>query len=122
MLHRSGFRHRFMVGLRFRLGFALHLQTMLLELLRVDGLLRAQMLLRLLRPALAAIGTIAAIRTAAAATAAVAPPAARFFSILARRTIAVLGTGVRTLRHRRPGLLLLRARMPLLLRPPLTLR
>ena len=110
-----------LMGLRFRLGFALHLQTMLLQLLRVDRLFGALALLRVFRPPLAAIRTICAVRTATATAAAIAPAAARFFALRARRTIAVLGTGVRTLLHRRPGLLLLRSRLARLIGPSLAL-
>lgn len=111
-----------LMGLRFRLGFALHLQAMFLQLLRVDRLLGALMLLHVLRPMFSTIGTIATLCAATAAAAAIAPPAARFFALRARRTIAVFGTGVQTWLHRRPRLLLLRTRMPLRLRPALTLR
>ena len=72
--------------------------------------------------ALAAIGTIAAVCTAAASAASIAPPAARFFALRARRTIAVLWTGVRALRHGRARLLLLRTRLALLIGPTLRLR
>ena len=72
--------------------------------------------------ALAAIGTIAAVCTAAASAASIAPPAARFVALRARRTIAVLWTGVRALRHGRARLLLLRTRLALLIGPTLRLR
>ena len=113
-----------LMGLRFRLGFALHLQAMFLQLLRVDRLLGALTLLHVLRPVFSTIGTIAsfAAATSTAAAAAIAPPAARFFALRARRTIAVFGTGVGALLHRRARLLLLRTRMPLLVGPALGLR
>lgn len=122
MPHRSGFHHRLMVGLRFGLGLALHLQTVLLELLRVYRLFGALVLLDMFRPALATFGTIAPFGAATSTAAAVAPSAAWLLAIRARRTIAVFGTGVRALLHRRARLLLLRTRMPLLFGPPLCLR
>ena len=125
---RSSFGHGFTMARRFaflRLGFALHLQPVFFQLLRIDRLFRATLMLRLrvLRPPLAAVGTITAIAAATAAAASIAPPAARLFAFLTRRTVAVFRVPIRALAllHGRPGLLL-RARVALLIGPPLTLR
>jgi hypothetical protein len=110
-----------MMTLRFGfLRFPQHLQTMLFQLLGVDRLLGAALMrLRVLRPALATIRTIAAITAASATAAAIAPSATRFLSVLARRAVAVLGSRIGSLGR---ALLLLRARMPLLVGLPLALR
>lgn len=125
---RSSFCRRLMMCLRFRFSFALHLQPVFFQLLRVNRLLRALVLLRVLGTTLATVRTITAIATttAAASAAAIAAPAARFFAILPGRTIAIafLRPGVRglPLLHGRPRLLLLlRARVALLIRPPFAL-
>ena len=111
------FRRRFPVRLRFplisRLGLALHLQPVFLQLLRVERLLRilvrCLLRMRVLRPALAAISASAS----APATSATAAPA-MFFSAFLRWAIAVLRTLLRPL-------LLRRALRPLI-RPALALR
>jgi hypothetical protein len=137
----ANFRHRCVIGLMLNLrrrffGFALHLQPVFLQLLRVDRLFRAALLclslirLSVLRPAFTAIRTISAIATATAtatATAAtIAAPAARLIAFLPRRTIAIafLGSGVGglPLLHGWPWLLLLWARVALLIGTPLALR
>jgi hypothetical protein len=134
----ASFRHRSVNGLvlalrRRFLGFALHLQPVFLQLLRVDGLFRAALVclslirLSVLRPAFTAIRTISAITAATATATTIATPAARLVALLPRWTIAIafLGSGVRglPLLHGRPRLLLLlRARVALLIGTPLALR
>jgi hypothetical protein len=125
MLCRSGLGYRFAMVLRLCLGFALHLQPVFFQLLSVNRLLRAMVLLRLLRPALSTVGTIATIAAATATAAAIAPPTARLFALRPRRTIGILRTRTRTLLHGWPRLLLLllllRTGLALLIGPPLTL-
>jgi hypothetical protein len=105
------FRRRSGCGLPMSLrcrffSLALHLQAVFLQLLRIYGLLRVALVrLRVLRPALAAIWTIAPVAAATAAAAAIAPPAARFFTVRTRRAIAVFRPRVLALLHGRPGLL-----------------
>jgi len=87
----GGLGNRFALSVRFgllHLRLALHLQTVLLELLRVERLLRALLPGLLLRPA-ATIGTIAPVAAAAATAAAIAPAAARFAAFVLRQAIAV---------------------------------
>ena len=116
VLRRSGFSGGRVLHLCLGFGFARHLQPVFFQLLRVDRLLGALVLLHLFRTAFATIRTIAT-PTAAATAAAVATPA-RFFALCARCTVAVLRSCVlariRALIHRRPRLLL-RTRLALLL-------
>ena len=99
----------------------MHFQPMFFQLLRVNRLLRALVLLRVFRTALATVWTITPVAAATATAAAIAAPAARFFAILPRRTVAVLRTRIRALLHRWSRLLLLRARVALLFGPALAL-
>jgi len=106
--------------------FALLLQPVLLELLRVDGLVRALHVLRTLlrvraplalRPIAAfALRAITTVSAATAAAAAIAAPPAMFFAFLLRRTLAVL------LALRSAGLLLLGRARRTLIGPALALR
>lgn len=120
---RSGLGHGVVVRLRLRLvrlRLALHLQPVFLQLLRVEGLLRALRLRRVLGPAFSAIGAIATISAATATTTSIAPSAARLFAFLPRRTVAVFRPRIRALLRGWPRLLL-RTRMTLF-GSPLTLR
>ena len=105
----SGLGHRIAVDLRLRvmrLSLALHLQPVLLQLLRIERLLRTLVLLCVLRPRSSALRTIAPVGAASATAATIASPAARLFAILPRRAIAVLGDRIRTLLRGRPRWLL----------------
>ena len=109
-------RRRFLMRSRFafvlrHLRFALHLQPMLFELLRVERLLRILLRMRLLRPAFTAIASTA---TAAAAAAAAVTAPALFFATFLRRTVAVLQARLRPL--------LLRRALRTLIRPAFALR
>ena len=107
-------RRGLVVRLRFRLvhfGFALLLQPVFLELLRIHGLIRARLFrTRLIRPAFSTLWTIAAISPAATAAAA---PTAMLIAFLRRWSRAIQTGLLRTL--------LLRTRRPLI-RTALTLR
>lgn len=108
----SGLRHRIAMALCLRivrLSLALHLQPVLLQLLSVERLLRALVLLGVFRPALTTVRAITPVGAATAPAAAIASPAARLFAILLRLTVAVLRARIGPLLHGRP-LLLLRTR------------
>jgi hypothetical protein len=62
-------------------------------------------LLRRVLRALATVRTITPVCAAAATAATIAPPAAWFFALGTRCAVAILGTGIRSLLHRRPRLL-----------------
>lgn len=122
VLYWSGLGCRFAMHLSLNLGFALHLQPVFFQLLRVNRLFRTLVLLRVFRTALATVWTIAPVAAATSTAATIAASTARFFSILPRRTVAVLRTRIGPLLHGWPRLLLLRARVALLLiGPPLAL-
>lgn len=121
--HAGGGRGRsFMVNRRVcfvsHLRFALLLEAVFLQLLRVHGLVRALHVLLLLRTALAAfaVRTIApvAATTAPSAATAIAASTTVLFAFLLRRTVRILRTLLRPL-------LLRRARRTLI-RPALALR